>query len=302
MAPNVENLKWVYDHLVDNESKQLLIQILAYRALGYRRVKLPLNNTNYWNYYQQADDLISGAESVDIGFNGWRAYRLRLDKFGYPMEVFMRPGGVMTQMILQQYRCKSDEHIIEASEGDVVIDGGGCFGDTALYFAHKVGDKGRVYSFEFLPVNLMIFNRNLQLNPSHAKRIKVIPHPLWSKSGESLFVEANGPATRIKAFSNNPQAMQVETLSIDDLVKIERINRLDFIKMDIEGAELAALKGAEQSIKRFRPKLAISVYHNLQDFWEIPQWIQGLSLGYRFHLRHFTIHQEETVIYADVAR
>jgi hypothetical protein len=94
-------------------------------------------------------------------------------------------------------------------------------------------------------------------------------------------------------------AVKVRTLSIDDLVEREKLDHLDFIKMDIEGSELAALMGAEQSIRRFRPKLAICVYHRLRDFWEIPQWIDGLGLGYRFHLRHFTIHLEETVLFAE---
>jgi hypothetical protein len=72
---------------------------------------------------------------------------------------------------------------------------------------------------------------------------------------------------------------------------------VDFIKMDIEGAEMQALRGAEESIRRFRPKMAITVYHSLEDFWEIPKWIAQLGLGYRFYLRHFTIHQEETVLF-----
>ena len=68
--------------------------------------------------------------------------------------------------------------------------------------------------------------------------------------------------------------------------------------MDIEGAELEALKGATNTIQTFRPKLAISVYHRTRDFWEIPQWIDSLNLGYQFHLRHFTIHAGETVLFA----
>ena len=68
--------------------------------------------------------------------------------------------------------------------------------------------------------------------------------------------------------------------------------------MDIEGAELNALKGAEETIRRFKPKLAITVYHSLNDFWEIPEWLESLGLGYKFYLRHFTIHAEETVLFA----
>ena len=63
-----------------------------------------------------------------------------------------------------------------------------------------------------------------------------------------------------------------------------------------------ALRGAEESIRRFQPKLAITFYHSLEDFWEIPEWIAQLGLGYQFYLRHFTIHQEETVLFAKAAK
>jgi hypothetical protein len=70
--------------------------------------------------------------------------------------------------------------------------------------------------------------------------------------------------------------------------------------MDIEGAELEALKGSEGVLRQFKPKLAITVYHDFKDFWTIPQYLDSLGLGYRFYLRHFTIHAEETVLFASV--
>ena len=93
-------------------------------------------------------------------------------------------------------------------------------------------------------------------------------------------------------------AASVSTLKIDDVVGTAEFPKVDFIKMDIEGAEQQALRGAVGCIRRFKPKLAITVYHSLQDFWEIPQWIDNLGLGYSFNLRHFTIHAEETVLFA----
>lgn len=72
------------------------------------------------------------------------------------------------------------------------------------------------------------------------------------------------------------------------------------IKLDIEGAELAALRGAEKTLRRFHPKLPFCGYHNLPDFWEIPQHLDTLKLGSKSHLWHFTIHQEETVLSAAV--
>jgi hypothetical protein len=75
---------------------------------------------------------------------------------------------------------------------------------------------------------------------------------------------------------------------------------MDFIKMDIEGAELAALKGAEHTLRCFKPELAICVYHRLEDFFDVTDYLASLQLGYRFFLRHFTIHIDETVLFATV--
>lgn len=76
--------------------------------------------------------------------------------------------------------------------------------------------------------------------------------------------------------------------------------RLTFISMDIEGAELEALKGAERSIRGNKPDLAISVYHLPNHIWEIPLYIEKLSLGYKFYLRNYSGKPIETVLYATV--
>ncbi len=72
--------------------------------------------------------------------------------------------------------------------------------------------------------------------------------------------------------------------------------------MDIEGSELAALQGAEQTLRQFQPRLAISIYHKFGDFFAIPAYLHGLRLGYRLYLDHYTIHAEETVLYASADR
>jgi FkbM family methyltransferase len=298
LGNNVEHFQWVYQRLVDDESRQLLVQVLSFRALGYRRVKLPMNNPHYWKAVENAERLALYSESIDLGWQGHRAYKMDLSSIGYGVKLFYVPFAIVYVFMLHQYECALPDKVIKAEEGDVVIDAGGCYGDTALYFAHETGEKGKVYSFEFLPENLAIFEQNMSLNPELSPRINLIRMPLWSKSGEKLFVEGNGPGTRVGPNAIRPDATVVETLTIDDLVSNEKLDRVDFIKMDIEGAELESLRGAEITIRKFRPKLAISVYHKLNDVWEIPQYIDSLGLGYRFALRHFTIHAEETVLFA----
>ena len=68
--------------------------------------------------------------------------------------------------------------------------------------------------------------------------------------------------------------------------------------MDVEGAELRALRGAEMTIREHRPKLAISVYHQPEDIYSIPRFLAELGVGYTFYLDHFTTHGEETVLFA----
>jgi len=67
---------------------------------------------------------------------------------------------------------------------------------------------------------------------------------------------------------------------IDTPVAKDAIERVDFIKLDIEGSELMALSGARATIKRVRPELAILLYHRRQDFFEIPLLLRGMDCGY----------------------
>jgi FkbM family methyltransferase len=300
VEPQLENLEWLYQRLADEESKEILVKVLTYRALGNRRVKLPLNNPEYWATIESVERQAEDAESIELGFKGWRAHKMDLVSIGYPINLFSRPSSVVTQFVLQQYRCQTPNGVIEVAEGDIVFDAGGCYGDTALYFAHKTGRKGKVYTFEFFAENLRTFRRNMELNPALAEHIGLLERPLWSTTGELLFVEIKGPGTKVLPNSAGRTAEQIATLSIDDFVANENLQSVDFIKMDIEGAELQALKGAVETLKRFKPKLAIAVYHNLKDFSDIPEFLFGLELGYRFYLRHLTIHAEETILFADV--
>lgn len=71
-----------------------------------------------------------------------------------------------------------------------------------------------------------------------------------------------------------------------------------FIKMDIEGAELEAIRGARHIIQNQHPKLAISIYHKYEDIWTIPSQIMEYDLGYQFYLRHYSFSDYDTVLYA----
>jgi FkbM family methyltransferase len=144
-----------------------------------------------------------------------------------------------------------------------------------------------------MPRHYKIMHEQLALNPSLAPRISIYAAGLSDATNDVAPLAEDGvinPGARVDA-----DAMPMATI---DGAAIGKLPRIDFIKMDIEGSELAALRGAEASIRRWRPKLAISLYHRPEDFFAIPAWIDSLGLGYRFYLDHYSIHHEETVLYA----
>jgi hypothetical protein len=94
------------------------------------------------------------------------------------------------------------------------------------------------------------------------------------------------------------QSGETITTTIDSFVNEKKLSKVDFIKMDIEGAEMSALEGGIETIRKFRPKLAIAIYHSLDDFFNIPNWILALGLDYEIFIDHYTIHAEETICFA----
>jgi hypothetical protein len=80
-------------------------------------------------------------------------------------------------------------------------------------------------------------------------------------------------------------------------VNTKEIASIDFIKLDVEGAELDSIRGARESILRFKPKLAISLYHKPNDIFELILYVKDKFPFYSLHLDHYTIHGEETVLY-----
>ena len=87
-------------------------------------------------------------------------------------------------------------------------------------------------------------------------------------------------------------------MSIDDFCAWRGVDRVNYIKMDIEGWESEALSGADRTIRDNHPKLAISVYHKFSDLWTISSELKRRYPFYSFFLDHHSLHNEETVLYA----
>ena len=160
--------------------------------------------------------------------------------------------------------------------GNVVIDGGAYDGMTAKAFC----DIGcQVYSFEMDRLN---YQKGLQL--AQTEKFVLENMGLGRKKAEMQYREC-GVGSAIA--QDGDKIAQI--IDIDTYANEKGLSQIDFIKMDIEGSEMAALQGAADSIRKYKPKMAICTYHKLQDMWEIPLYIKKLRPDYEFAFRHHII-------------
>lgn len=285
-----------YNLLNDKYSKDLFIKLVAYHMLGPSKVKLPLSNKALW---QSMSDIEKKCKKEDTHQTiHWILNLFDLKPIGRNIEYFFTLESVFIAFELNEYGYNKNGVNFKVEKGDYVIDGGACFGDTALIFAEDAGEDGKVFSFEFVEDNLNVFYKNLELNSHLKNRIQLFENALWSNSKEHLFVVENGAASFVTMQEPSEYVLKIPSKSIDDLVKEHNIPKIDFIKLDIEGAEPDCLKGAKETILKFKPKLAICIYHNLTHFITIPKYIKELVPEYDLYINHHTACAWETVMYA----
>ncbi len=172
--------------------------------------------------------------------------------------------------------------------GDGIFVDGGCFdgSDSRRYMEDH---SGEVLCFEPDKLNIEKIEKKLKETKG---RFRIIPKALWKAEEELSFSASGGCGSRIDKTSTG---IKVPASSVDIETGGEKVS---MIKMDIEGAELEALKGAEETIKRDHPVLAISIYHKPEDILDLPDCILSIYGEYRFYLRHYSFSWYDTVLYA----
>ena len=131
-----------------------------------------------------------------------------------------------------------------------------------------------------LVANTPVGEKRLNLPVAVGDGTKTLQFSAQSSSGSQVIKESGTP---------------VQCISIDEMLFNWSPN---LIKMDIEGSEFSALLGAEETIKRFRPNMAISVYHKASDITQIPLWIKSiLGSDVRYYLRRHSRTVADTVLY-----
>jgi FkbM family methyltransferase len=174
-------------------------------------------------------------------------------------------------------------------KGEVFIHAGCYNGDTQKSYINWFGDTyAKMITFEPSTEQFAVSKEKLK----GLRDVEIVQAGLSDKSGVVRF-DLDIPG---RSFISETGSEEINVVALDEFMQGQRIT---FIALDIEGEELAALRGAEQIIRTQKPKLAISAYHKPEDIWELPELIQSYNPEYKFYMRHYhLLDMAETVMYA----
>ena len=273
-----KNFNIFYDMLKDNISKKFFKKATIYR---YMLAFYPEAFGNIKNSMH----LVFKYSIVNIFYWIFKRILFIIQRFKYPLEIEV----FITFYIfgLKQYNIKN---IFEVKNDAVVFDIGAFKGDTAYFFSKKCSNKARIYAFEPDDYTFQILEKikdKYKLNNVIASNI------LFSNSETEinfLSMDLNRPAVKMKS------------TTIDKFVEENNIEKIDYIKMDVEGAERNILEDSIKTIKKFKPSLAIAIYHGgklfMEDFYNIPIFIKNvINEDYEYYIRTFHPAGLETILF-----
>lgn len=215
----------------------------------------------------------------------------QLISHGIAQDRIVNVGKMIDDMSSRQY---FDLTEMKCMEDEVFVDVGGFDGKTSKLFMRWCGNQyKRIYVLEPEKSNIILCEKNLLAEKA---KFEIIPYGLWDKECKLGFVKNENGRSHISEniIVDDTDSVLIPVDSLDHLID----DNITFIKMDIEGAEYKAIEGAKKTIRKYHPKLAISIYHNDEDIWELPKLIMNICPDYKLYLRHYSIAQAETVLYA----
>lgn len=206
-----------------------------------------------------------------------------LELWDTPKGQFWIPKG--NRFVLPFNLAEMERHVYGQGQyfvqpGDIVLDCGASDGDFTRE-ALKAG-AAKVVAIELAPATLECLRRNLA-GEIAAGRVVVYPKGVWDRDDVlTLEVDDTNFAANsvvIHTGSMHP-SVQVPLTTIDKIVAELALSRVDFIKMDVEGAEANAIAGARETLTRFKPRMAIAAEHKPEDETELPKAVRAIRSDY----------------------
>ncbi|TRX20990.1 FkbM family methyltransferase [Flavobacterium franklandianum] len=176
------------------------------------------------------------------------------------------------------------QHFYKVQPNNVVLDAGANCGHLSIFFSKLVGKNGIVYAFEPDTFNIKRINSNKQLNNDLLDNIRIEELLLWNENKLVDFYEAGTVGSSAVWIPDTDKCVKKEAVRIDHWVTKNNIKKLDFIKMDIEGAEIEALDGCVQTIENLKPNFAIASYHIVEGaatYIKVEEFFKKMNYPYK---------------------
>jgi FkbM family methyltransferase len=225
-----------------------------------------------------------------------------------------RRGGLafLPSFVPRSTEMLSEERFIQGLDltGQTVLDIGGDQGIYTLFFARKVGESGKVFTFEPNPTSyshivtnvelngfgyVKIYNLALGANPGRISLVFPVSDPGRGSADEGISQQITDEGTA--------QIIEIEIQTVDALVASGELPKPDFAKIDVEGFERPVLEGMHDTIEKWHPSLLIEIHGATQELKRKNiRGVVALLAGHKYDIHHVESGRSVSVETADLAR
>ncbi len=188
----------------------------------------------------------------------------------------------LTRCIEEQY---FDKTVCELGKHETFVDMGVFDAETSIEFAKNVEfEYDKILLFEPDVECFKVSKENIEKH--NLKNVFMFEEGCYDYCGEISFVNEGTSSSRVS--DNDINTTTIKIVSLDDkLEALKEVDNITYIKMDIEGSEYEALKGSIRTIKKYKPRLAVSIYHKPEDIYKLPLFIKEILPEYKLYIRHY---------------
>ena len=285
---SIQNIYYRHNKYLQKFSNNKTLLKLFRLAKFYLFYKIHKSKPSNIHFYSQnvervnaVSNILADEKSKNI-YNAMVKYRQTHSKKDFPISYYTEPSYFV------------EEIVSNFDKDEVFIDCGAFNGDTIDDFLKYCPEYNQIIAFE--PENKLF--EELKIKYKNNSKIMLLNEVLSDENNVVLFNVYDIPGGRLfdEKDAEKFKTMPIHSRAIDSL----DLPKVTFIKMDIEGAEIGALKGAEKTIIRDKPKLAICIYHSNEDMIYIAEYIHNIVPEYKFYVGQHAPYPyyDETVLYA----
>ena len=251
---------------------------------------LDSEKNDYNEIYEKAKSLYEHIDDYVWLYNNLSDYSSKKLLYGILNNWYQYDFTTLKECMNYNYKHYFDLDIIPHSNNQVFVDVGAYIGDTTLDFINTYNNYKNIYCYEITLETMAKLKNNLSKYNNIIFKNKAV-----TNENSIMYLKESSVNSSANQIDNNG-TIEIETVSLDNDI----LEKIDIIKMDIEGGEYDALIGCKNHIINDNPTLLISVYHNNEDLWKLPKLINKFNNNYNYYLRYYSnyIFPTEIVLFA----